>query len=73
MEVTGQLHAQATLPPRNEPLVPIGLGGWVGPRAGLNTVVKRNFQPLSGLEPSIIKSITQRCTNELSQLIDIII
>jgi len=31
MEVSGQLHAP----------VPIALGSWVGPRAGLDVVVKR--------------------------------
>jgi len=36
MEVSGQLHALATLP-----LVTQWIGGWVGPRAGLDMVVKR--------------------------------
>jgi hypothetical protein len=39
MEVSGQLHAPAALPPGKEPMVPIG--GWVGTRAGLDAVVKR--------------------------------
>jgi hypothetical protein len=38
MEVSGQLHAPAALPP-----VPIGAGDWVGPRAGLDAVAKRKF------------------------------
>jgi len=41
MEMSGQLHARAALPPRKEPPVPIGLGGWVGPRAHLDAVAKR--------------------------------
>jgi hypothetical protein len=37
MEVNGQLHALAAFPPWKQPPVPIG---WVGPRAGLDTVSK---------------------------------
>jgi len=43
MEVSGQLHAPAALLPRKEPL---WMGGWVGPRAGLDTVVKRKIPSL---------------------------
>jgi len=32
MEVSGQLHVPAALPPRKEPF--IWIGGWVGPRSG---------------------------------------
>jgi hypothetical protein len=47
--MSGQLPAPAALPSEKEPPVPIGLGGWVGPRAGLDdTEVK--FLPSSGLE-----------------------
>jgi hypothetical protein len=38
MEVRGQLHALPALPPGKEPLVTNWIGGWVGPRAGLDTV-----------------------------------
>jgi len=38
MELSGQLHAPAASPPRKELLVLIG--GSVGPRAGLDAVVK---------------------------------
>jgi hypothetical protein len=38
MEVSGQLHAPATLPVGNEPPIPIG--GWVISRAGLEAVEK---------------------------------
>jgi len=41
MEVSGQLHAPAALPPGKEP-VTHWIGGWVGPRAVLDAVVKRN-------------------------------
>jgi hypothetical protein len=50
MEVSGQLHAPAALPPGKEPLVPHWIGGWVGPRAVLDAVVKKNSQPLPGIE-----------------------
>jgi hypothetical protein len=44
MEVSGQLHAPAALPPEKEPLVPIKIGGWVGLRAVLDAVVKRKIR-----------------------------
>jgi hypothetical protein len=43
MEASGQLHAPAALPPRKELLATYWTGGWVGPRAGLNAVVKRKI------------------------------
>jgi hypothetical protein len=47
MEMSGLLHAPATLPP-----VPIGQEGWVGPRAGLDAVQWRKILlPLQGIEP----------------------
>jgi hypothetical protein len=39
MEVSGQLHAPAALPPEKQPPVPI-IRGWVGPRAGLDVTEK---------------------------------
>jgi hypothetical protein len=36
MEASGHLHAPASLPPGKELLLPIGIGGWVGPRAVLD-------------------------------------
>jgi hypothetical protein len=41
MEVSGQLHAPAALPP--------GIH-WIDPRAGLDDVEKRKFLTLPGLE-----------------------
>jgi hypothetical protein len=51
MDVSGQLQAPAALTPGREPLVPIG--GWVGPRAGLDAVggEEKNTQPPPGIEP----------------------
>jgi hypothetical protein len=45
VEVSGQLHAPAVLPPGKDP-PPSGthcIGGWVGPRAVLDAVVKREI------------------------------
>jgi len=40
MEVSGQLQATAALILGKEPLVPThGIGGWVGPKVGLEAVV----------------------------------
>jgi hypothetical protein len=44
--VSGQLHAQAALPPRDKAPGTHWIGGWVGPRAGLDTVVKRKILSL---------------------------
>jgi hypothetical protein len=41
MEVSGQLHAPAVLPLGKEALVSVDWGGWVDPKAGLDTLFKR--------------------------------
>jgi hypothetical protein len=41
MEVSDLLHAPAALPPGKEPPDNHWIGGWVGPRAGLDAVAKR--------------------------------
>jgi hypothetical protein len=43
MQVSGQLHALAALPPGKEPLDTHWIRGWVGPRAVLDMVVKRKI------------------------------
>jgi hypothetical protein len=43
MEVGGQLHAPATLPPRKRAPSTHWIGGWVGPRTGLDKVPKRKI------------------------------
>jgi hypothetical protein len=50
MEVSGQLHAPAALPPGETAPGTQWIGGWVGPRAGLDDVEKRKFLTLPGLE-----------------------
>jgi hypothetical protein len=42
MEVSGQLHAPAVLPPGEGAPGTHWIGGWVDPRAGLDAVEKRN-------------------------------
>jgi hypothetical protein len=47
--VSGKLKAPATLPPDKVPDI-ILIGGWVGPRSGLDDMEKRKFLTLPGLE-----------------------
>jgi hypothetical protein len=42
MEVSGQLHVMAALPPVKNLSTHL-VGGWVGPRAGLDALEKRNI------------------------------
>jgi hypothetical protein len=68
VEVSGQLHITAALTSGKErsPCT----GGWVGPRAVLDTVAKRKIpSPLLGLEPPIIQSIAQFYITKLSRLL----
>jgi hypothetical protein len=69
MEVSGQLHAVAALPPGKETLVTIGwkLGG-LQSRSGCGGEEK-NSQPLPGIELTIIQPVVQRYTAELSRLL----
>jgi hypothetical protein len=43
MEVSGQLHSPAALPPRERTSGTPWVGGWVGTRAGLDEEVKRKI------------------------------
>jgi len=43
MEVSDQLHTLAASPPGKEPLIPYWIGGWVDPKASLDTAVKRKI------------------------------
>jgi hypothetical protein len=70
VEVSGQLHAPAALPPQGKnPLYPLDrrLGGFQC-RSGRGGEEK-NSQPLPGLEPPIIQPVAQRYTAELSLLL----
>jgi hypothetical protein len=48
--VSGQLQDPAALTPGKEPPGTHWIGGWVGPRAGLDDLEKRKFLTLPGLE-----------------------
>jgi hypothetical protein len=50
--MSGQLHTQAALPPGERTPGIHCIGGWVGPRAGLDVVVKRKItSPFWELNP----------------------
>jgi hypothetical protein len=52
MGVRGQRHAPAALYPRERTPGTHCTGGWVGPRAGLDTeATGKIFSPLPGIEP----------------------
>jgi hypothetical protein len=65
MEVSGQLHTPAALPPRERAPGTHWIGGWVGPGAILDAVVKRKI-PSSRRESNprapIVQSVAQRYT-----------
>jgi hypothetical protein len=66
MEVSGQLHAPAALPPGKEPPGTHCIGGWVGPRTVLDTVVKIKIpSPRRESNPRnpVVQSVAQRYTN----------
>jgi hypothetical protein len=46
MELSGQLRNAAALHPNKEPTLPIFIVGWVGPRAGLDFMEKKQLLPL---------------------------
>jgi len=51
MEVSGQPHALAALFLGKEFPSTHWIGGWVGPRAGLDVVAKKKSLPMLGIEP----------------------
>jgi hypothetical protein len=69
MGVSGQLHSPAALSPTERAPGTLWIWGWVGPREGLDAVVKKKSPPLPGLGPLITQPIAQRYTTELSRLI----
>jgi hypothetical protein len=53
MEMSGQLHAPAALPPRKSPGTH-WIGGWVGPRSSLELQSKeKSFAPAGNQTPTI--------------------
>jgi hypothetical protein len=66
MEVSGQLHAPADLPPRERAPVTHWIGGWIGPRAVQDAVVKRKIPSPhweSNPRTSIVQPVAQRSTD----------
>jgi hypothetical protein len=66
MEVSGQLHAPAALSPREGVPGTHWIGGWVGPRAVLDAVVKRKIpSPCRESNPRtpIVQPIAQSYTD----------
>jgi len=60
MEVTGQLHAPSRFTPRKRAPGNDWMGGWEGPRAVLDAVMKRKIPVTAGnpnLEPPIVQNI----------------
>jgi hypothetical protein len=54
MEVSGQLHAPGRFTPRERAPAAHWIGGWVGPKAILDAVVKRKISiPLQESNPRI--------------------
>jgi hypothetical protein len=51
MNIIGQLHAVAALPPEEISTGTHWIRGWVDPRARLDSVKKRKILPLPGIEP----------------------
>jgi hypothetical protein len=64
MEVSGQLHALATLPRKKAPGTH-WIGGWVGPRAVLDAVVRKSPSPSQESNPRtpIVQPVAQRYTD----------
>jgi hypothetical protein len=62
MEVSGQVHATAALPPGKDPH---WIGGWVGPRAVLDVVKRKIPSPHQelNLRTPIIQPIAQHYTD----------
>ena len=62
MELGGQRHAPASLPPGKK----TGnhcIGGWVGPMAGLDGCEKSRPPPPPGFDPRSVQPLTSRYTD----------
>jgi hypothetical protein len=57
MGVGRQRHNQAALPPEKNPGAH-WIGGWVGPRAGLEGCGEENILPPSGVEHRTVQPVT---------------
>jgi hypothetical protein len=70
MEVSGQLHTSAALPPGKRPLYPLDRRLRGPQKRSGHGGEEKNYQPLPGLEPPIIQPVAQRYITELSRLRD---
>jgi len=66
--VGGQRHAPAPLHPRER--TGTHIGGWVGPRAGLDG--HRKISPLQGFDPRTVQPVASRCTDWAIPALDIL-
>jgi hypothetical protein len=69
MEVSGQLHTPAALPPRERAPGTHWIGGWVSPRAVLDAVVKRKIpSPCRESNPRIwlVQAVAQRYLRDIA-------
>jgi hypothetical protein len=53
MEVSDQLHTPSILPPMEKGPSTHRIGGWVGPRVGLDAVEERKNLALPEIEPGL--------------------
>jgi hypothetical protein len=74
MEVSRQLHAPPALSPGKAPGTH-WIGGWVGPRAVLDAVVRKIPSPRRESNPKtlIVQPVVQRCTDWAIQILKLII
>jgi hypothetical protein len=63
MEVSGQLHAPAALPPRQEPSGTHLTGGWVGPKSRSGCCgEEKNLAPAGNRTPAV-QPVVGRCAD----------
>jgi len=53
VEASGQLHTPTSLPPEGAPAT-LWIGDWVGPRADLDAVAKREYLAPAGNRTSVV-------------------
>jgi hypothetical protein len=57
MDETGQLHAPAALSQGKSLRDPLDGGGWVGARAGLDAIAKKNISAPAGNRTPVIQPV----------------
>ena len=56
MEVSGQYHTPAALPP-GEDFGIHWIGGWVGPKVGLDILEKKKSPEPTGIQPGTVRPV----------------